>query len=338
MPTNIMPLVILVWLGFAGCIGLLLVTRLTKTGFQKRMAQALKPQDDEVEAFMQEQRDDEMGQSLVHRTLSPILVKLGARMKAKARGAKGEQVREMLEQAGHPLGMGYAEFMGLKLFMFMVLSALGFLSSFFVVPQILVLMGVPGDPQINMLLQMLWIAILAFMGFAGPTFWLRKFVNKRIKQIRKAMADVVDLIVLGIEAGLGFDSAVGKTVEKTKGPLTDELKRVLAEVNVGKPQGDAFRDMALRIKMTDLTLLVASIDQAMKMGAGLANALRLQATEIREKRMAFIKEQAGKLPVKMMLPLVLFIFPALFVVILGPAACQMVQMSDQGMFAGVFGP
>jgi tight adherence protein C len=338
MPTNIMPLVILVWLGFAGCIGLLLVTRVMKTGFQKRMAQALKPQDDEVEAFMQEQRDDEMGQSLVQRTLSPILVKLGARMKVKARGAKGEQVREMLEQAGHPLGMGYAEFMGLKLFMFMVLSAFGFLSSFFVVPQLLVLMGVPGDPQINMMLQMLWIAVLAFMGFAGPTFWLRKFVNKRIKQIRKAMADVVDLIVLGIEAGLGFDSAVGKTVEKTKGPLTDELKRVLAEVNVGKPQGDAFRDMALRIKMTDLTLLVASIDQAMKMGAGLANALRLQATEIREKRMAFIKEQAGKLPVKMMLPLVLFIFPALFVVILGPAACQMVQMSDQGMFAGVFGP
>jgi tight adherence protein C len=146
------------------------------------------------------------------------------------------------------------------------------------------------------------------------------------------MADVVDLIVLGVEAGLGFDSAVGTTVEKTKGPLTDELRRVLAEVNVGKPQGEAFRDMALRVKMTELSLLVAAIDQAMKMGVGLGQALRLQAIEIRERRMAFIREQAGKLPVKMMLPLVLFIFPALFVVILGPAAVQMVQLAAEGAF------
>ena len=150
-------------------------------------------------------------------------------------------------------------------------------------------------------------------------------VNTRIRQIRRAMADVVDLIVLAIEAGLGFDMAVGQAVEKTKGPLTEELRRVLDEVRVGKPQGDAFRSMAMRVKMPELTLLVAAIDQAMKMGVGLGQALRLQATEIRERRMAFIKEQAGKLPVKMMLPLVLFIFPALFIVILGPAMIKIMQ-------------
>ncbi|HEY0075915.1 MAG TPA: type II secretion system F family protein, partial [Abditibacteriaceae bacterium] len=145
-----------------------------------------------------------------------------------------------------------------------------------------------------------------------------------------SMADVVDLIVLSIEAGLGFDMAVGEAVNKTKGPLSDELRRVLDEVRVGKPQGDAFRDMAARVKMSDMSLLVAAIDQASKTGIGLANALRLQAQEIRERRMAFIKEQAGKLPVKMMLPLVLFIFPALFIVILGPAAVQIMQMSARG--------
>ena len=334
---NLTPIIILVWVGFAVCLGFLLSAQFVKSGFQRRMEQALKPVDEEVEDLLQEQKDTEMGKSLAQRLLQPILIKLGAKMKAKAKGASGAQVRDMLEQAGHPLGMHYAEFMGLKLFMFMVLSSVGFLTSFIAVPAMLNFMEMGGDATSTMLFQGIWIAIFAFIGFAGPTFWLRRFVNKRIKQIRKAMADVVDLIVLGIEAGLGFDSAVGKTVEKTKGPLTDELKRVLAEVNVGKPQGEAFRDMALRIKMTDLTLLVAAIDQAMKMGAGLAQALRLQATEIREKRMAFIREQAGKLPVKMMLPLVLFIFPALFVVILGPAACQMQQMSDQGMFAGLFG-
>jgi tight adherence protein C len=325
------------WVGFAGCIVAYLLTTRTKSVFNKRMVEALRPMDEEVNAIMQEQHDDEMGRSLIQRVLQPILVKLGAKMKAKAQDAKGAQIRDMLEQAGHPLGMGYAEFMGLKMFSFMVLATIGGLSSFIIAPLVLNFMEIPGDAAMALMVQAIWFAVFAFMGFSGPTFWLRKYVNKRIKQIRKAMADVVDLIVLGIEAGLGFDSAVGVTVQKTNGPLTDELRRVLAEVNVGKPQGQAFADMANRIRMTDLTLLVAAIDQAMKMGSGLAAQLRIQATEIREKRMAFIREQAGKLPVKMMMPLVLFIFPALFVVILGPAACQMVEMSEQGMFAGLFG-
>jgi tight adherence protein C len=327
----------MMWVGFAICVVAYLLTTRTKSIFNKRMVQTLRPVDEEVNQIMAEQNDEEMGKSLIQRVLQPILVKLGSKMKAKAQDAKGAQIRDMLEQAGHPMGMGYSEFMGLKMFSFMTMATIGGLSSFIVAPIVLNFMELAGDPAMGLMVQAIWFAVFAFMGFSGPTFWLRRFVNKRIKQIRKAMADVVDLIVLGIEAGLGFDSAVGVTVQKTNGPLTDELRRVLAEVNVGKPQGDAFRDMANRIRMTDLTLLVAAIDQAMKMGSGLAAQLRIQATEIREKRMAFIREQAGKLPVKMMMPLVLFIFPALFVVILGPAACQMVEMSEQGMFAGLFG-
>jgi len=327
-----MPILILVWGGFIVCLGVLLSARMMKGVFQRRIEAALRPADEEIEEMLQDQHDEEMGRSLLQRVLQPILVALGAKLKAKARGAKGEQIKDMLEQAGHPLGMGYAEFMGLKLFMLILLSGIGFLSSIFAVPALMRLLDLPTDLSSILLFQAVWTAIFAFIGFCGPTFWLRRFVNKRLKQIRKAMADVVDLIVLGVEAGLGFDSAVGTTVEKTKGPLTDELRRVLAEVNVGKPQGEAFRDMALRVKMTELSLLVAAIDQAMKMGVGLGQALRLQAIEIRERRMAFIREQAGKLPVKMMLPLVLFIFPALFVVILGPAAVQMVQLAAEGAF------
>ncbi|HEX8552319.1 MAG TPA: type II secretion system F family protein [Abditibacteriaceae bacterium] len=328
---NIAPILIFVWLGFAVCIGLILSARLTKNVFQKRMEDALRPGDSEVDDLLiREQRDDEMSRSLGHRLLGPLLAKLGQRMKTTARGAKGEMVRDMLEQAGHPLGMGYSEFMALKTFMFMLMSVIGLLSSFVGVPFIIKFAELPNDAQTRLMFQAIYIMVFAFMGFSGPTFWLRKILNKRLKQIRKSMADVVDLIVLGIEAGLAFDSAVGKTVEKTKGPLTDELKRVLAEVNIGKSQGEAFRDMALRVKMRELSLLVAAIDQAMRMGVGLGHALKIQATEIREARMAFIREQAGKLPVKMMLPLVLFIFPALFVVILGPAACQMAEMGARG--------
>ena len=326
----VLPILIAVWGGFLACVGLLLSSRFVKSSFQKRMQQAMSPTYDEVDELADEQRDEEMSRSLAHRVLGPIIKKLGARMKKSAPGRGTAQIRDMLEQAGHPLGMYYPEFMGLKMFCFVLFTGLGILSSFFAIPILLGLASVPSDAQTLMMGQLLWVVVSMYVGFSGPTFWLRRTVNGRVKQIRKAMADVVDLIVLAIEAGLGFDMAVGEAVNKTKGPLTEELRRVLDEVRVGKPQEDAFRDMALRVRMPELTLLVAAIAQAMRMGTGLGAALRLQATEIRERRMAFIKEQAGKLPVKMMLPLVLFIFPALFVIILGPAAVQMDEMSKNG--------
>lgn len=331
----LMPIVIMVWLGFLGCMGVVLSASLVKSSVRKRMHEALTITDEDVDELTQEQRDEEMDKSFATRILSPLVKKMGRMSQARVRGAKGEQIRDMLDQAGHPLGMGFSEFMGLRIFMLCLLLGVGILSSFVAVPFILdngVGPGTSSDPMLRLMFSALWVMIMAFVGFSGPTFWLRKIVNKRLKLIRKSMADVVDLIVLAIEAGLGFDMAVGQAVEKTSGPLTEELRRVLDEVRVGKPQGDAFRAMAMRIKMPELTLLVAAIDQAMKMGVGLGQALRLQATEIRERRMAIIKEAAGKLPVKMMLPLVLFIFPALFVVILGPAAVQMAEMSATGAF------
>lgn len=328
-PSKMIFLVVL-WLGFMIFIGALVWARMVKNSFQKRLQQAVMPTEEEVDDIAREERDEEMSRSFAQRLVAPLLKTMGRKMKSKAGGAAGAQIRDMLEQAGHPLGMYYPEFMGLKTFSLMAGVTLGVISSYFLVPIVMGLLDMKGDSTMNLMGMVIWTLVFAFIGFSGPTFWLRRFVNKRIRQIRKAMADVVDLIVLAIEAGLGFDQAVDQAVQKTNGPLTDELRRVLDEVRVGKPQGEAFRDMAQRVKMPELSLLVAAIDQAMKMGVGLGKALRLQATEIRERRMAFIKEQAGKLPVKMMLPLVLFIFPALFVVILGPALAQVVEMSKSG--------
>jgi tight adherence protein C len=327
----LLPVIILVWLAFFVILGAWISSRVVKNTFQKRIQEALAgPTDDEMQDLIEEKKAEEMGKSFLQRSLGPILHKMGARMKGKANNAAGQQIRDMLEQAGHPLGMNYPEFMALKVLSLLTFIVIGIVSGPIVVNGFLKIMEVPSDPQMSMMGTLLWICMLAFIGFSGPGFWLRRTVNKRIKQIRKSMADVVDLIVLSIEAGLGFDMAVGEAVSKTTGPLSEELRRVLDEVRVGKPQGDAFRDMAERVKMSDMSLLVAAIDQASKTGIGLAQALRLQAQEIRERRMAFIKEQAGKLPVKMMLPLVLFIFPALFIVILGPAAVQIMQMSASG--------
>ena len=330
MQQLITPFLILIWLGFLACLGLVLSAQFARAGFKKRLQQTISPDEEEVDSLMVEQQKLEMEKSFVSRTLAPIVKKFGELFKSSARGAAGAQIRDMLEQAGHPLGMHYPEFLGLKLFCLLLFLGIGIVTSFFAVPLLLRAGGVPGDAATTVLMSGLWAMIFTYLGFTGPTFWLRRTVNKRIKHIRKSMADVVDLIVLAIEAGLGFDQAVGQAVAKTKGPLTEELGRVLDEIRVGKPQGEAFRDMAKRVRMSELTLLVAAIDQATRMGTGLSHALRLQATEIRERRMAFIREQAGKLPVKMMLPLVFCIFPALFVVILGPAAIKMVLMSQNG--------
>ncbi len=324
------PIIIAIWAGFLVCLGIMLSARFARAGFQRRLQQTLQPDEEEVDELLQEKQREEMEKSFLSRTLTPITKKLGQNFRTQAKGAAGAQVRDMLEQAGHPLGMHYPEFLGLKMFCLIAFSGIGVLTSIVVVPILLNFAGMGGDAQSTLMMQGLWVLCGAYAGFSGPMFWLRKFVNKRVKQIRKSMADVVDLIVLAIEAGLGFDQAVGQAVEKTKGPLSEELSRVLDEIRVGKPQGEAFRDMSKRVRMSELTLLVAAIDQATRMGTGLASALRLQATEIREKRMAFIREQAGKLPVKMMLPLVFCIFPALFVVILGPAGVKMVEMSASG--------
>lgn len=326
------PILILVWGGFLVCLAILLSARLARNALQQRMRETLNPNDDDVDEIVEEQQDEEMSRSFLHRLLAPTLKKMGQGMNSKSSGKGGARIRDMLEQAGHPLGMGYPEFLALKTLTFFLMLGLGLLSQFWAVPFVLGIF-VPGsdsDMMMQLVFRALWVFFFAYIGFSGPTFWLRFYVNKRLRQIRKSMADVVDLIVLSLEAGLGFDQAVGEAVSKTSGPLTEELRRVLDEVRVGRPQSDAFRAMANRIRMQELSLLVAAIDQAMKMGTGLAGALRLQAVEIRERRMAYVREQAGKLPVKMLLPLVFCIFPALFVVILGPAGVQIYQMVQEG--------
>mgnify|MGYP001039026514 CR=1 FL=1 len=323
--TPLISILIFTWLGFVICGALLLASRMGSVTLKKRLESTLNPQEtfDDDEIILSDE-EDEMSKSLLMRLLLPIIKRLGASSKSNMDDPNSSQLGEMLEQAGHPWGMHYADFIGLKTFTLFVMIGLGIFSSFFVVPWIVVNFF-PENAGNTLIFKALWVCIFAYIGFSGPTFWLRWYLNRRIRLIRRMMADVVDLIVLALEAGLGFDQAVGEAVSKIKGPLSDELRRVLDEVRVGRQQSDAFRAMAARVRMPELTLLVAAIDQAIKMGSGLAHSLRLQADEIRERRMAIVREKAGKLPVKMMLPLVFFIFPALFVVILGPAAIQFMR-------------
>ncbi|MBV9469612.1 MAG: hypothetical protein JOZ57_10260, partial [Abitibacteriaceae bacterium] len=118
-------IVIIVWIGFLTCIGLFFSSRMVKSSFQRRMQQALSPSDEELDDLVQETHDEEMGKSLAHRLLAPVLKKMAAKSQSKAKAAGGQQIRDMLEQAGHPLDMHYPEFMALKTFCLFLFLGIG---------------------------------------------------------------------------------------------------------------------------------------------------------------------------------------------------------------------
>ena len=137
--------------------------------------------------------------------------------------------------------------------------------------------------------------------------------------------DTLDLLTISVRAGLGFDAALGKVVEKLKGPLSDEFRRALAEVRVGKARRDALRDIVPRTEVGPLTNFIGAIIQAEQLGVSISKVLQVQSEQLRIERRQRAEEQAAKAPIKMLFPLVGCIFPSLFIVILGPAIILIVQ-------------
>lgn len=129
-----------------------------------------------------------------------------------------------------------------------------------------------------------------------------------------------------IEAGLGFDGAMVKVVEKSEGVLPGELHLVIQEIRMGKPRRKALREMAERLGVDELSSFVGSVIMAEQLGIGMGNVLRMQSKEIRQKRRQRVEETAMKAPVKMLIPMVMFIFPAIFIILLGPAALQIMRV------------
>jgi len=167
-------------------------------------------------------------------------------------------------------------------------------------------------------------AIIALaIGLAVPLFLLNRKITARRKSIQSDLPDVLDLLTVSIEAGLGFDGALARLSEKTKGALVEEFARALQEMQIGVPRRDAIRAMGQRCNVDDLSLFTAAVVQADQLGVSIGNVLRVQSASMREKRRQRAQEKAMKAPVKMLLPLVVFIFPAVFVVLLGPAVIRL---------------
>ena len=159
----------------------------------------------------------------------------------------------------------------------------------------------------------------AGLGFIAPDFFVSAKARSRKDSIRAELPDALDLMAVSVEAGMGFDGAISKLTEHMHGPLADEFALTLSEIRIGEGRSDALKKLASRTDTPELNSFVRSIIQADQLGISLGRILRVQATDSRLKRQAAAEEKAMKAPIKMLFPTVLFIFPAMFLVILGPA-------------------
>ncbi|MGB9976466.1 type II secretion system F family protein [Thermovenabulum sp.] len=163
------------------------------------------------------------------------------------------------------------------------------------------------------------------IGYFVPDMILDMKKRKVKEDIEKSLPEVLDLLTVCVEAGLGFDGALAKVVEKTKGVLSKEFSGVLNEVRMGRPRKEALRNMADRLSVDELSNFVGSLIMAEQLGISIGNVLRLQSREIRAKRRQKVEEMAMKAPVKMLIPIILFIFPAIFIVLLAPAVFHIMK-------------
>jgi tight adherence protein C len=165
----------------------------------------------------------------------------------------------------------------------------------------------------------------AFTGYTFPSAGLASKASKRQKEIRKALPDTMDLLTISVEAGLGFDAALAQVVKNVPGPLSEEIARMLQEMQIGVSRTEALRHVNDRTEVPELDGFVLSMIQADKYGVGVAKVLRAQSTELRQKRRQRAEEVAQKVPLKLLFPMIFMVLPALFIVILGPGAIKVYE-------------
>jgi tight adherence protein C len=256
--------------------------------------------------------DQEMSQSFGHRVLKPLFKRWALALGRTSPAKTLEANRLKIMRAGNPSGIGPVEFQGLR---FLLTIGLG-IGSFF-------LLSIPGQLSTTML--MIPFAMAVF-GFLLPGIWLDRKIKARKKEIQKSLPDAIDLLSISVESGLGFDPALMRVAEKWDNALTREFARMLSEMRIGKARREALREMADRVDNESLTTFVSSVIQADQLGVPITQVLRIQSESLRVKRRQIAEEQAHKAPIKMLIPIAFLIFPAMFVIILGPTVPKLVEV------------
>ncbi len=248
----------------------------------------------------------ELQQPFLERTIRPLAGRLAGTTSRFTSSSFTSRTEKSLAMAGNPGDLRVADWLGIK-----AISAVLFAIVFFLVFNFLLNTG--------FLMAIALGAAGVVVGYIFPEFWLGRRVKARQHAIVLQLPDALDLLTISVRAGLGFDAALAKVVEKMQGPLVDEFRRALAEVRVGKARRDALRDIVPRTEVPALTNFIGAIIQAEQLGVSISKVLQVQSEQLRIERRQRAEEMAAKAPIKMLFPLVGCIFPSLFIVILGPA-------------------
>ena len=247
----------------------------------------------------------ELQQPFFERTIRPLAQRMSGIVQRFTSATQAGRTEKRLAMAGHPGNMRTSDFLGLKAVVAIAVAAVAFL-----------LFGLLGG---NLLLGVLLAVLGAGVGYLAPEFWLGRQIKRRQRLILLAIPDALDLLTISVRAGLGFDAALGKVTEKMQGPLSEEFRRALAEIRVGKVRREALRDIVGRTEVPALTNFIGAVIQAEQLGVSISKVLQVQSEQLRIDRRQRAEEQAAQAPIKMLFPLVGCIFPSLFIVILGPA-------------------
>ena len=254
---------------------------------------------------------DEVDRPFAERVIAPLgerMVGLGRRL---VRADTARKLEYRLNIAGNPPAWDVNRILGLKVLGMALFGGLGFLY----------LLGM-GWPFYRVVVA---TGLAAAFGYVLPNVLLYNAGQKRATLMRNGLPDAMDLLTISVEAGLGFDAAVSRVAKNGDGPLNQEFARLLQEMQLGVGRVDAMRAMADRTSLPDLKSFCSAMVQADSLGIPIARVLRIQSKEMRTKRRQRAEEKAQQVPVRIMIPLVLFILPCLFLVILGPAGIQIAE-------------
>jgi len=245
------------------------------------------------------------------RVMSPLLTRLTAIGRRLTPADHADRLREKIEAAGNPAGWTSDRILAFKAAGFAILLVASVL--------LCLTLGIGFGPTLILVIG------ASLVGYMAPNLWLYQKAYDRAKLAQNALPDALDLLTISVEAGLAFDAALSQVARNTDGPLADEFFRVLQEMQIGLGRAEALRALADRTDVPELRSFVGAMVQADSFGIPIASVLRVQAKEMRIKRSQRAEEAAQKVPVKILFPLIFCIMPALFVVVLGPAAINILR-------------
>jgi tight adherence protein C len=256
----------------------------------------------------------ELSQPFTQRIVRPVLINLSKAVSRLSPSKSREAAERQLELAGRPYNWGVTEFLGMRAFVGILIGVLFFLIAAISQGFLIAILGGAGG---------------LVLGFFIPILWLRSKISNRQNEIIKTLPDALDLLTITVEAGMGFDGAIQKVAEKWENELSKGFSKVVQEMRLGIPRRDALKNMDANMGVPDVTTFVAAIIQAEQLGVSIAKILRVQSEQMRIKRRQRAEEMANQAPIKMLFPMAFLIFPALFIILLGPAA--LIIMETEGL-------